>query len=197
MDIKRKTEIEIRGKLDENNFNRVFTILKKEGKIIANYKRLSVDLSPGFDPKTRTWSNSSKFDLRVKKSGNSEKISIKIGQFHLKKRREIEVKLEKGEFLDAIALLESLGFNKGMTYFWESWEFNYRGYEVKLSKYTEDYFTWEIETTNHKLDPYDLTKSLNIIPYTKQGYNLAINWENKHIHKIYSYKLAEKLLKEF
>ena len=84
-----------------------------------------------------------------------------------------------------------------MIYFWESWEFEYKGCEVKLSKYSDNYFTWEIETINHKLDLYDLAKSLNLVPFTKQGYNRAIDWGNKNIHNIYSYNLVEKLIKKF
>lgn len=190
-------EIEIRGKLSKEEFQRLHEKLSKEGQLISQYKRLSADLSPGFDPKTRTWEGSSEFDLRVKKSGELEKITVKIGEFHLKKRKEIDVALKSGEFLDAVLLLETLGFNKGMIYFWESWEFEYQGYEVKLSKYTDDYYTWEVESDIRKLDPNELAKSLNLSPFTKQEYKQAISRENKNIHKLYSFKLVEKLLKQF
>lgn len=190
-------EIEIRGKLTGEEFQRLHEKLSKEGQLIRQYKRLSADLSPGFDPKTRTWIGSSEFDLRVKKSSESEKISVKIGEFHLKKRKEIEVVLKSGEFLDSVLLLETLGFNKGMIYFWESWEFKYQSFEVKLSKYTDDYYTWEVESNNRNFDPHKLAKPLNLVPCTKQEYKQAINWENKNIHKFYSFKLLVKLLKQF
>lgn len=197
MNVVKNTEIEIRGKLDKKIFRKIFSQLKKTGKLTDHYKRLSVDLSPGFDPKSRSWKSDNQIDIRIKKSGNTEKISLKIGEVHAKERQEIEVRLKEGELLNSISLLENLSFNKGMIYFWESWEFEYKGYEIKLSKYTDNYFTWEIETTNHKLYPYDLANSLNLAPFTKQGYNRAIDWENKNIHKIYSYNLVEKLIKEF
>ncbi|OGM18894.1 hypothetical protein A2686_05190 [Candidatus Woesebacteria bacterium RIFCSPHIGHO2_01_FULL_38_10] len=197
MKVAKNTEIEIRGKLGKKVFRKTFSQLKKSGRLINHYKRLSVDLSPGFDSKSRSWKSDDQIDLRVKKSGNSEKISLKIGKIHAKKRQEIEIRLKKGEFLNSVSLLENLGFNKGMIYFWESWEFEYKGCEVKLSKYSDNYFTWEIETINHKLDLYDLAKSLNLVPFTKQGYNRAIDWGNKNIHNIYSYNLVEKLIKKF
>lgn len=190
-------EIEIRGKMSRVEFQRLHEKLSKEAQLIRQYKRLSIDLSPGFDPKTKTWPNSSKFDLRVKKSGSSEKISVKVGQFHLKRRKEVEVKLENGEILNAVLLLETLGFDKGMLYFWESWEFTYQGFEVKLSKYTDEYYTWEIESENPNFTPHELAKSLNLVPYGKREYNQAINWENENIHKLYSFKLVEELLKQF
>lgn len=195
--IKKNFEIEIRGRLTKRDFERLTTLMSEDGRLVDRYKRFSVDLSPGFDPKTKTWLNSSKFDLRVKKSGSSEKISVKVGQFHLKRRKEIEVKLKNGEFLNAVLLLETIGFDKGMLYFWESWEFTYQGFEVKLSKYTDEYYTWEIESDNPNFTPHVLAKSLNLVPYGKHEYNQAINWENENIHKLYSYKLLEKLLKQF
>lgn len=190
----KKTEIEVRGKANKSEFGRSFGLLKKNSKLIDHYKRLSVDLSPGFDPKTRTWKSDDQIDLRLKKSGNSEKISLKIGKVHAKKRQEIEVHLKEGGFLNSVSLLENLGFNKGMIYFWESWEFEYKGCEIKLSRYTNDYFTWEVESLD-KVDPEAIARELNLKPYTKNEYQNSINWENRKIHKLYSYYLAKKLLK--
>ncbi len=187
-------EVEIRGKLAKNDFKRVAKLLKIGGKLQKHYLRLSVDLSPGFNPKTRNWENGSEFDLRLKKSGNDEKISLKVGQFHLKKRREVEVEIKEGQFLNALELLEILGFDKGMIYFWESWEYGYQNFQVKLSKYTESYYTWEIEAQEENLDPHILAETLGLKPYSKKEYDRAINWENRHIHKLYEKKLVKNLL---
>lgn len=187
-------EVEIRGKLSKNDFKRVARLLKTKGKLQKHYSRLSVDVSPGFNPKTRSWKNGSKFDLRLKKSGNAEKISLKVGQFHLKERREVEVEIKEGQFLKALELLEILGFDKGMVYFWESWEYCYQDFQVKLSKYTEDYYTWEIEAQKENSNPHTLAKILGLKPYSKKEYNRAINWENKHIHHLYEQKLVKNLL---
>ncbi|SRR5260221_8996804 len=187
-------EIEIRGKLTKEQFEKFKSFLEEKAELMDNYKRLSVDLSPGFDPKTRSWSDS-KFDLRLKKSGNSEKISLKVGEFHLQERQEIDVKLKDGEFLSSLKLFETLGFDKGMIYFWESWEYEYQGFEVKISRYTDNYYTWEIESKTKNLDPNNLASDLNITSYSEVDYKKSIDWENKNIHKLYSYKLAKNLLK--
>ncbi len=186
-------EIEIRGKLTKTQFEKLKSFLGGKVKLLANYKRLSIDLSPGFDPKTRSWTNS-KFDLRLKKSGDSEKISLKIGAFHLQEREEIDVKLKDGEFMNSLRLFQKLGFDKGMIYFWESWEYAYQGFEIKLSKYTDDYYTWEIESKESNLDPNTLAKELKLDPYSESDYKKAIDWENQNIHKLYIYKLAADLL---
>jgi len=190
--MKKTLEVEIRGKINKNDFDTVFELLKKNGKLKDNYKRVSVDLSPGFDPKSRSWKSDDQIDLRIKKSGKSEKISLKIGNVHAKKRQEIEVHLQEGEFLNSILLLENLGLDKGMIYFWESWEFDYKGFEVKLSKYTDEYYTWEIESKNAS-DPNEISSELKLKPYSKNEYQEAIDWENQKIHKVYSFKQATKI----
>lgn len=90
-----------------------------------------------------------------------------------------------------------LGFDKGMIYFWESWEFDWQGVEVKLSKYTDDYFTWEIEVEKDEADLNKIAKSLGLIAYNREQYKEAIDWENKNIHKLFSFELVEKLLLHF
>ncbi|KKQ98423.1 MAG: hypothetical protein UT24_C0004G0046 [Candidatus Woesebacteria bacterium GW2011_GWB1_39_12] len=188
-------EIEIRGKLNRKEFGKLKSFLDRKAKQKDCYKRISVDISPGFDPITRTWKNSS-FDLRLKKSGTTEKISLKVGKFHLKEREEIEVKLKEGQFLDALKMFETLGFDKGMIYFWESWEYEYQGFEVKISKYTNDYYIWEIESDNPKKDPHDLANTLSLKPYSEEEYRKAIDWENQNIHKLYSLELVKELLRK-
>jgi hypothetical protein len=187
------TEIEIRGKLLKTEFERLFGLLTKEGKMSDHYRRLSLDLAPGFDAETKTWKNPSGLDIRLKKSGDEEKITIKIGKFHEVERKEIEVKLQTGQFLSALDLLETLGYKTGMIYFWESWEFNYRGFEIKLSKYTDNYFTFEIEGKENSAVE-TIAKELGLVPYSKEEYRKAIDWENQNIHRLYERKLVEKML---
>ena len=190
-------EDEVRGKINRSGFNKLLAFLNKKAKLIKTYKRLSLDLSPGFIPEKRTWGKGSKFDLRIKKSGKDEKISLKVGEFHLQKREEIEVDLKSGDFINAAKMLETIGFNTGMIYFWESWEYEYGGCETKVSKYTDDYFTWEIESKNQQSDPNLLARELGLHPYTKEQYRESIDWEKKNIHQIYSDDVINDLLNQF
>ena len=77
-----------------------------------------------------------------------------------------------------------------MVYSWESWEFEYRDYEIKLSKYTDNYYTFEIESSVS--DPNLLADELKLIPYTKDEYQKAIEWENQNIHQLYKKEEIEK-----
>jgi len=188
------TEIEIRGKLSKDKFDELFNLLTSNGELADHYHRLSIDLSPGFDSETKTWKNSSGTDIRLKKSDDKEKLSIKTGNFHDKERKEIEVKLQAGQFLSALDFLETLGYNSGMIYYWESWEFNYQGVEIKLSKYTDEYFTFEIEgKENSNVDA--IAKDFGLTSYTQEQYRQAIDWENQNIHQLHTRELAENLLK--
>lgn len=188
------TEIEIRGKLTKEKFDELFKLLTSNGELVDHYNRLSIDLSPGFDPETKIWNNSSGTDIRLKKSDDKEKLSVKTGNFHEKERKEVEVKLQTGQFLSALDFLETLGYNSGMIYYWESWEFDYQGVEVKLSKYTDEYFTFEIEGKQNS-DVDTIAKDFGLNSYTQEQYRKAIDWENQNIHQLYSRELTENLLK--
>lgn len=187
------TEIEIRGKISKTEFDNLFKLLSETGELADHCHRLSLDLSPGFDPKTKTWKNSSGTDIRLKKSDDKEKLSVKMGSFHEKERKEVEVKLQTGQFLSALDFLEALGYQSGMIYYWESWEFNYQGVEIKLSKYTDEYFTFEVEGKENS-NVHDIANKLNLTAYSNHEYRQAIDWENQNIHKIYNKELIEKLL---
>ncbi|MFA7301663.1 MAG: hypothetical protein WC069_05110 [Candidatus Shapirobacteria bacterium] len=187
------TEIEIRGKLSKDKFDALFKLLTSNGELADHYHRLSIDLSPGFDSTTKTWKNSSGTDIRLKKSDDKEKLSVKMGSFHEKERKEVEVKLQTGQFLSALDFLEALGYQSGMIYYWESWEFNYQGVEIKLSKYTDEYFTFEIEgKENPNVDA--IAKDFELASYSQEQYRQAIDWENQNIHQLYSRELIEQLL---
>jgi len=189
------TEIEIRGQLSGEEFGRLSKLLAQNGDLVDHYHRLSIDLSPGFDPTSKTWKNPSGTDVRLKKSDNKEKISIKMGNFHDLERKEVEVKIETGQFLQALDLLETMGYKTGMIYFWESWEYNYGGMEIKLSKYTDSYFTFEIEG-KEETGVEAMAEKLKLKPYSKEDYRTKIDWENQNIHRVYERKLVEKLLAE-
>jgi hypothetical protein len=191
------TEIEIRGKLTKEKFNEVMVLMEKESKLKDHYKRLSVDISPGFDEENRSWKNLSGVDLRIKKSGNKEKISAKMGNFNDKEREEVDIKLEEGQILEVIKIFVKLGLNNGMIYQWESWEFDFDGFEVKLSKYTDDYFTFEIESKSGRSDLEGLADKLGLIPYSDEKYKEVLVWENQNIHQLFSVEAVEKILKNW
>lgn len=136
-------------------------------------------------------------DLRVRKSNEKEVIIVKIGDFADKKREEIEIKLQEGEMVDALRLLEALGYKEGMIYFGQSWEYEYKDFEVKLVQYGSNYFNWEIESHHQALDPDLLAEELKLTPLTKDEFKKEVDWQNLNLHLLYSLEAVEKILKEF
>lgn len=188
------TEIEIRGKLTKEDFDKHFEMLYSKGELVDHYHRLSVDLSPGFDSINKTWKNSSGIDIRLKKSDDNEKISIKVGGFHDLERKEIEVKLQSGQLLLALDLFNMLGYREGMIYFWESWEFNYLGVEIKLSKHSEEYYTFEVEGKENS-EVKEIADKLGLVVFTAEEYKKAIDWQNQNVEFVYDRETVEKILK--
>ncbi len=187
-------EIEIRGKLEKADFERLKKLFSEKGKLIRHYFRLSADISPGFDPQTRSWPKPDLIDLRVRKSNEKEVIIIKIGDYADKVRKEIEVELKEGQLIKALGLLETMGFGQGMIYFGQSWEYKYKEFEVKLVQYGDNYFNWEIESHQKSLDPDRLAEELGLTPLTREEFKKEVDWQNQNLHQLYSLKAVERIL---
>lgn len=189
-------EIEIRGKIDKDEFKKLETFLIKNAKFVDEYDRLTIDISPGFDIKSKSWKNPSQIDLRLKKSGKTEKITVKVGHYASKKREEFEIDIKEGELIDALRLFEALGFKTGMIYKWKSKIYKYQGFEIKISEYPNEYRDWEIEAENHDLDPDDLAKELDLKPFSEEEFQKYIDWKNNTLHDLYSLEKVTKILND-
>jgi adenylate cyclase class IV len=193
-------EIEIRGKVSSEEFKKLQEFLSKKAQPVDEYERLTIDISPGFDPKTRNWDQINKkaddnqIDLRVKKSGKNEKISVKLGHYASKSRQEFEIELKEGELIDALRLFEALGFKTGMIYFWKSSLYKYKDFEIKINEYPSGYRDWEIESQNPESDPNDLAEELSLKPFTEEEFKDEINWKNSNLHDLYSLEKVTKIL---
>lgn len=190
------TETEIRGNLTPDEFLKLKNFLETNDKLLDTYKRLTVDLSPGFDPNLRTWTTGSGTDLRIKKSNSKEKISLKLGDYHAKTRREFDITLKPGQFLETVEMFIALGFDSGMVYFWESWEYEFEGFEVKVSEFNADYHQWEIESKGGG-DPDLLAKKLNLTPFSPESFKVAIDWQNQNVHELFSLDKVNTYLSKF
>jgi adenylate cyclase class IV len=193
-------EIEIRGKIDKMEFEKLHAFLTKNAKFVDEYDRLTIDISPGFDPETRNWdqinkkADNNQIDLRIKKSGKNEKITVKLGHYASKSRQEFEIELKEGELVDALRLFEALGFKTGMIYFWKSSLYKYKGFEIKISEYPSGNRDWEIESQDTESDPDDLAKELLLKPFTEEEFRDYINWKNNNLHELYSLEKVTKIL---
>lgn len=195
-------EIEVRGKLDRQQYRKLQDFLGKNAYLVSEYDRLTIDISPGFDPKTRTWDqenkkkNNNQIDLRIKKSGKNEKIVVKLGFYASYDREEFEINLKEGELTDALRLFEALGYKAGMIYLWKSTVYKYKEFEVKINEYPNKYRDWEIESVNRKSDPSLLAKKLSLQPFTELEFRNEIDWKNNNLHYLYTLEKVKEILKE-
>jgi hypothetical protein len=193
-------ETEIRGKLSKDKFDELTKFLSKNAVLSDEYNRLTVDISPGFNRKLRIWDQVNKkldnnqIDLRLKKSGQDEKIVVKVGYYASKDREEFEINIKEGELINALKLFESLGYKDGMIYEWKSWIYKYKGFEIKLTEYPAGYHEWEIESVGSVADPNDLAKELSLKPFTEEEFQNEITWKNNNLHDLYSLEKATQLL---
>jgi adenylate cyclase class IV len=196
-------EIEIRGKMSSEEFKKLQEFLSKNAELIDQYDRLTIDISPGFDPETRNWdqinkkADNNQIDLRIKKSGKNEKISVKLGHYASKSRQEFEIDLKEGELVDALRLFEALGFKTGMIYFWKSSLYKYKDFEIKISEYPNGNRDWEIESQDSRSDPDDLAKELSLKLFTEEEFRKYIDWKNNNLHDLYSLDKVKELLKKY
>jgi hypothetical protein len=196
-------EIEIRGKINKEGFQKLEKFLNKNAKLIDEYNRLTVDSSPGFDPKTRNWDqinkklNNKQIDLRIKKSGQTEKIVVKVGYYSSKNRQEFEVDIKEGQFVNALMLCEALGFKANMIYRWKSRIYEYKDFEIKINEYPKSYYDWEIESLNPESDPDELAKELSLHPFSDEEFREAINWKNRNLNELYSPEKVSETLKKW
>ncbi len=188
-------EIEIRGKVDKEGFEKLTDFLIKNGELVDEYDRLTVDISPGLNVEKRIWENPSQIDLRLKKSGKKEKISVKVGHYASKKREEFEIDIKEGELIDALRLFEALGFKTGMVYQWKSKLYKYKDFEIKINEYPKEYYDWEIESLNAESDPDELAAELNLHPFTEEEFRKYIDWKNNNLHNLYSLEKVSEILK--
>lgn len=196
-------EVEIRGKINQEEFKKLGEFLSKEAKLVDQYDRLTIDISPGFDPKTRNWDQINKrddnnqIDLRIKKSGKNEKITVKLGHYASKSREEFEIDLKEGELIDTLRLFEALGFKNGMIYFWKSSLYKYKNFEIKINEYPSGYRDWEIESQNPASNPNDLAQKLSLKPFIEDEFRDEINWKNNKLHDLYSLEKVKEILKSY
>ena len=195
-------EIEIRGVINFEHFSRLKDYLDKHAVFEKSFKRLSVELSPGFDPVSRKW-NQENLNFRIKKSDNEEKISLKVGDVFGEKAKEYEVQLQAGSLLTTLDLFNQLGYGTGMVYFWQSWVYEYEGFVVKISKYPNDYVMWEIEVREditeeqalHKAN--HLAESLQLHPLNREELAKEIDYQCQNIFEIYTLDLVKEKLTLF
>ncbi|MDE1825820.1 MAG: hypothetical protein KGH61_03945 [Candidatus Micrarchaeota archaeon] len=102
-------EVEVRGRLSKPEHSRLSLFLRRNGEFLSRKKRLLIDYSTiaeGIENR--------KMDIRCRITGDEPEIIIKKGNMTSIAREETSVRLQKGEFPNAIKLMKLLGYEKGV-----------------------------------------------------------------------------------
>lgn len=195
-------EVEIRGILNKKQFLELKEFLDNFGNFERIFEMLSIEISPGFNPETRKWQQSG-INFRLKRSGDSERITLKYGDLMSDTVEEHEVLLASNQLIPALKLFSRLGFDKGLIMFWTRWLYGYRGFEVNLNKYTEDYYMWEIDAKDKfgseeeaRKGVYELAEDLHLKPLSAEEFRVAADYQNQNIFELYSIERVRELVKK-
>jgi hypothetical protein len=122
----KRVEVEFRGLLSKNDYNRVIEKLRKEGKLIKKFKRLLLAYS--------TFKEGNTSDIRCRITDDEPELIAKVGEQSSSKREEIEVKLAKGNFVEAVKFMNALGYSKAMLSLRVSERYIFKGVEITIVK---------------------------------------------------------------
>src|SRR5680860_676159 len=100
-------EIELRGPLSKEQFNKLVILFDKEGKKIADKDRISIDYSTFLEGGIKN----RKKDIRVRVTNGIPEIIVKIGEWGgIDQRRELAVFTKPGEFDTLVEIFGTLGY---------------------------------------------------------------------------------------
>jgi adenylate cyclase class IV len=117
-------EVEVRGPLDKMQFRKFNSWLRKNAEFEGKKRRLLIDFTPFNEDKMT--------DVRARLTNGEAEIIVKRGAWLGENRKEISVHLGKDNFKNALELLGSLGYKKGMLTLRNISKYLYRGIEFSL-----------------------------------------------------------------
>lgn len=177
-------EIEFRGPLTKNEFQKLLSFFKNEADFIKRMKR-----------KTFVFENKDKtLDLKVRTTDGVPEIVLKKGFVGARRREEIILPIKANSIKEVVKLFSLLGYNKGIIAIRDNYIFNYRNIEFALVRCPNDYYFYEAELINNKVikNPEkhikEVLKSLNLKAWSEKEVYDFMMWCKKNIDEHFEYK---------
>lgn len=177
-------EIEFRGPLTKNEFQKLLTFFKKEAEFVKRMKR-----------KTFVFENKDKtLDLKVRTTDGVPEVVLKKGFAGARRREEIILPLKTNSTKEALRLFSLLGYNKGIIAVRDNYIFNYKNIEFTLVKCPNNYCFYEAELINNKgiKNPEKhikgVLKLLNLKAWSEKEVYEFMMWCTKNIDEHFEYK---------
>lgn len=131
-----KYEIELRGKLNKRQKDKLLKMLKEKGKFIRNYKRIHYCF-------TKAYKNA--LDLRIRITNNLPEFHLKIGQIQKANRKEIAIPFNKDKLAQSFEFLKLLGHDKGVKAIRNAQVYKYLGIEWAIVEVPNHSWYFEAE----------------------------------------------------
>lgn len=184
-------EVEIRGRLTEDEFSTLKTRFSEKGKHIESHTREMIRLYdyPGFDEDT----NKRDVDIRLRDTdGRCEIMVKKKASENNIARHELSLKLDDSNLDTAKQILKALGHAKGLWMHRKKDIYSYRDIEWSLVEAPQKYFYFEaekeVEDTTHIEDAEKQLRkeaaTLDLSVFTPDEYREFIQELSGNVNKV-------------
>ena len=192
--MKKNIEVEVRGVLDKDQYNKTKKLFKKIASFKENKNRILIDYStflPGEGIRDR------QKDIRVRVTNGIPEIVVKLGSWGgSESRRELSFKGKEGDFETLVEIFGQLGFIKGTLAKRDALVFNYKDIEFALVKTPGQHYYFEAEKMAHKEENFakveneirKVCKELELETVDKEGFFQFIDELNKTDNSIFEFK---------
>lgn len=185
-------EVEIRGPLTKDEFNKLDTFLQKEGVFKQKKERILIDYSSGMENRTK--------DIRIRETNGVPEIVLKLGSWGgTESREEISIKTESGKFESLVKVFGELGYEKGVLCIRNSMVYDFKGIEFALVEVPNHSFFFEAEilaTPETALDAENeikkICEELNLKIFSKDDFFEYVNTLNREANVNFDYKNFQK-----
>lgn len=185
-------EVEIRGPLTKDEFDKLNSFLLQDGVFREKKERILIDYSSGVENRTK--------DIRIRETNGVPEIVLKLGSWGgTESREEISIKTELGKFESLVKVFGELGYEKGVLCVRNSMVYDYKGIEFALVEVPNHSFFFEAEivstpegTEEAEKNIKQICDELNLKVFSKDDFFEYINTLNKEANIDFDYKNFEK-----
>lgn len=153
--MKKNIEVEIRGFLSKDDYERVSKILIQNGKKTAEKRRTLIDYSTFLPGGVRE----RKKDIRIRVTNGVPEIVVKIGTWgDDESRKEFSFTGQEGQFETLKEIFGHLGYEKGIKAIRNTQAFDYKEVEIALVEVPGHSYYFEAEKMVEEVDNVELAK---------------------------------------
>lgn len=185
-------EVEVRGPLTSEEFEKLSSLLERDGKKMTEKHRVLIDYSTflpgGIEDRTK--------DIRVRVTNGQPEVVLKLGSWGgTEQRKELSVHPREGEFDTLVEIFGHLGYEKGILAVRNSRVYEYKDIEFALVEVPGHSYYFEAEKMAHEHDDADAVlqeladtcASLGLKVFSKEEFFNYIHTLNKEANEVFDF----------